>query len=1036
MRFLYLVLLICMQIDASSQLNGKYTFRHLDQSDGLLHTRIIGIQQDSKGYIWILNQNGVQRYDGIRFLNFTDFIAHSTLEEIANGSLYFDRKANQIRVVKLRALDKLDIRTNKWSTVTIQDLLKTETGLVSNVFTSEDNNNFQISNLALIYTIGHSRQAIDTLLNPYAGHPYTHTYSFRDTVSGKYFFHNYLHVLIADPETNSIQSSGDDHPTDPLLIQMKEQFGDTNSLRFLMKDSRDNLWLSTWKHWLFRYNGKTKKLHTYSIKDIKKRQEDALSGHLTLLVTSMYEDRQHSVWFGTDHAGLLVYNHATDDFDFITSDVKSSSSILYNYSVNTIFQDRDDNIWVGTDRGISIFNPYRKHFQSVRHIEGNPASIPRNDINAVIETSEGEILIATWGGGISVYDRNWNFIRNILLTGPLAYNLVWSFLEADDGLIWIGCQAGAIHFYDPVKKTIKTINPPELRSTIMCMAKDADGNILFGLHNGKIAVWNKVQNRFYPGEVLRTASGRQMREVLMMYVDKFNQCWVATPTGLKEFDITTRMYRATYVPSNIDSSMTITVNGIAEYNDSTLLVTTIYHGLYLFNKRTHLFSVPSHIYLPRNTSAFAIHEDNSRNFWMTTNFSLYKFSHDLSSQVVYHMDRSILQDALGSNRFIEMSDGRWMTTSTSEVLSFDPVQLHLSPGMDTRVEISGFKIFDKRLNIDSILEIQEAVVLPYDHNFLTIEYAALDYSGHRQTNYYYRLSDIDKTWNYTTTKQFADYTDLKPGTYLFEVKSSESDDPALVTSIPIVITPPWWGTAGFRLLSVLALCSIVYFLLRKRIQTIRHESELKHQIAETEMMALRTQMNPHFIFNCINSIDAMIQSNDKYRATLYLNKFARLIRNVLDSSRQKTVALSKDIETLQLYLDLENIRHPDMFTSSITIDPGILDEDYKVPPLIIQPYVENAILHGLIHRQDNGGKLDISISRMNEHLVYKVEDNGVGRKPSSGEMHKYDKGYGMQISSDRIRLFNDEEVASVQITDLLTDGMPSGTRITVHLNAY
>lgn len=129
----------------------------------------------------------------------------------------------------------------------------------------------------------------------------------------------------------------------------------------------------------------------------------------------------------------------------------------------------------------------------------------------------------------------------------------------------------------------------------------------------------------------------------------------------------------------------------------------------------------------------------------------------------------------------------------------------------------------------------------------------------------------------------------------------------------------------------------------------------------------------------------------------------------------------------------EKIRHPDSFTSSITLDPGILDEDYKVPPLIIQPYVENAILHGLIHKQDKSGKIDIHISRIDDHLVYRVEDNGVGRKITNGDMKRNDKGYGMQISKDRIRLFNDEEVASVQITDLISNGLPSGTRITVHL---
>jgi LytS/YehU family sensor histidine kinase len=192
-------------------------------------------------------------------------------------------------------------------------------------------------------------------------------------------------------------------------------------------------------------------------------------------------------------------------------------------------------------------------------------------------------------------------------------------------------------------------------------------------------------------------------------------------------------------------------------------------------------------------------------------------------------------------------------------------------------------------------------------------------------------------------------------------------------------------------------------------------------------------MNPHFIFNCINGIDAMIQSNDKYRATMYLNKFARLIRNVLDNSKKNKIPISKDLETLQLYIDLELFRHHDKFTASIEVDEELLQNDYAVPPLIIQPFVENAILHGLRHKKDHPGKLKVTVTKKNEHISFSIEDNGVGRKEKNGEGQMEGKGYGMQMSNDRIRLFNNEEIASVQITDLVSKGQPQGTRVEVQL---
>ena len=208
---------------------------------------------------------------------------------------------------------------------------------------------------------------------------------------------------------------------------------------------------------------------------------------------------------------------------------------------------------------------------------------------------------------------------------------------------------------------------------------------------------------------------------------------------------------------------------------------------------------------------------------------------------------------------------------------------------------------------------------------------------------------------------------------------------------------------------------------------------MKQKIAETEMMALRAQMNPHFIFNCINSIDALIQSNDKYNATVYLNKFAKLIRNILDSSKQNTVTLAKDLETLKLYVELEQFRNENKFTAEIKADESLLTDDYKVPPLIIQPYVENAILHGLRNRPDNNGRLLVSVTRNEDYIEYIIEDNGTGRTANYNTLQKDKSSYGMQISKDRVQHFNREEKASIEITDLKNNGKATGTIVQVHL---
>ncbi len=218
-------------------------------------------------------------------------------------------------------------------------------------------------------------------------------------------------------------------------------------------------------------------------------------------------------------------------------------------------------------------------------------------------------------------------------------------------------------------------------------------------------------------------------------------------------------------------------------------------------------------------------------------------------------------------------------------------------------------------------------------------------------------------------------------------------------------------------------------LIRSKIEIY----SINEQLSKARLEALRSQMNPHFIFNCINSIDALIQSNDKYNATVYLNKFAKLIRGILDSSRQDTVSLSNDIATLKLYIELEQFRHEDKFIAEVQADDELLQDDYKVPPLIIQPFVENAILHGLRYRHDNKGRLFISVNRHGDYLRYVIEDNGIGRNTHNNHLQKNKISYGISMSNERVKLFNNEEKTSVQITDLFSNGKPSGTKVSVLL---
>jgi LytS/YehU family sensor histidine kinase len=218
-------------------------------------------------------------------------------------------------------------------------------------------------------------------------------------------------------------------------------------------------------------------------------------------------------------------------------------------------------------------------------------------------------------------------------------------------------------------------------------------------------------------------------------------------------------------------------------------------------------------------------------------------------------------------------------------------------------------------------------------------------------------------------------------------------------------------------------------------------SELKHAALrkltnELEMEALRAQMNPHFIFNSLNSINMFILENNKLQASEYLSKFSRLIRLILQNSKEAFISLESELEALQLYLELESLRFDNKFEYKISVDEDIDTTTLKVPPLIIQPYAENAIWHGLMHKKEKG-HLEIKLYQQDEILFCKITDDGIGRKKAAELKSKSSthKSMGIKITENRIAMMQlNGDNKSVEIKDLVyADGSAAGTEVVLRI---
>jgi LytS/YehU family sensor histidine kinase len=316
----------------------------------------------------------------------------------------------------------------------------------------------------------------------------------------------------------------------------------------------------------------------------------------------------------------------------------------------------------------------------------------------------------------------------------------------------------------------------------------------------------------------------------------------------------------------------------------------------------------------------------------------------------------------------------------------------------------------------------------------------MNYDG--DNRYYYRLDGAMDNWQQNENGHLAFYN-LSPGKYTLRVKggSQYGDFSGNEDDVAIIVQPYWWQTNWFKISCLAFIVALTTFLIRRRIMQIRQEASFKQKIAETEMMALRSQMNPHFIFNSLNSIENFMMQNEKRLASSYLNKFARLIRMILDSSRNELVPLARDVEALRLYVDLEQLRFNHKFCFKLHVDPLLLNGDYKVPALLIQPYVENAIVHGLAHSEKDDLSLTVSAILEGEYIHYTIEDNGIGRQLSShyNQQNKpHHKSVGLSITEERVNIFNRRQHANgrVTITDLFDKNKESsGTKVDILLKA-
>lgn len=605
-------------------------------------------------------------------------------------------------------------------------------------------------------------------------------------------------------------------------------------------------------------------------------------------------------------------------------------------------------------------------------------------INQMHITYTGHIYLSTViGGGLYRFHPDSTAVEEVKLDeGDYGFYV----RELDDGALICGSRSSNTG-KNKLRVMLKENNSFELslsaegnfsRSTVVRMA---NGSILYGKEHEAV--------NFDASTVLSRAFLENTIE--QVYQDSDGKIWITFNQG------GVNCYPDGTIGPNIELQYLSdrTVSGLAEDPSGNMWISTSNEGIYFMPSRPQVTYSPPKVFT--DTKNDPLDEQPSQT-GITVHSDLPKRAESVSSIETFRVD------------------------------TIPPV-----------VYISGVRIRERDTAVKEFYD------LPYDFTFMKIRYVGFASGNPEGMQYRYKLEGLSDDWVYTSGTE-AQFTSLDPGEYKFTLMAMNkfgywSTVPA---KVGIRVHPPIWQTWWFRTTIgtlLLALIAGLVFGYVWRIRSRERErAAVQQKLAKVELQALRAQMNPHFMFNTLSSIQHYITINDTEPALRYLSKFAKLMRRIIENSKKAVISLKDEIDALELYLQLESLRFKDKFDYQIKVDKSV-DPNYDmIPSMLIQPYVENAILHGLT-RKEKDGLLTITLEREDNLILCQIEDNGIGRA-ASAEINKArvktHKSRGLSITQERLKILNtaNNSPLSVEIIDLADEqGNASGTRVKIFIPA-
>ncbi len=744
-----------------------------------------------------------------------------------------------------------------------------------------------------------------------------------------------------------------------------------------------------------------------------------------IAIQSITEDTKNNLWFTTSGDGAIKY----DQTEYTQLSIKQG--LTNGYLLNA-FEDREHNFWFATGgTGLNKFVP------SMALLTNIDSQQPSNIVYALDTDDRGNIWIGRIQGGVSIFDGK--EIKTYGQEDGLNHRTIRSIQKDHKGDMWIGTEVGLNVFQDGQFKDFS--EKYDLRdNSVYAILEDSNCDLWFACSNDNQNN-SKGGIRYLKNDTLYSFTideGLPSNKIYSIFEDSKAQIWIGTLQGISQYkdgqfinyDKTDGICGNKVIAIEEDQWGGLwfgTSNGLNYYNGESF---KCFGNKYLTSSVIYLLKAQKNHLLIGTSNG--LERLNLQNFYQNNIFQSIHYGKEEGFTPLECNQNAICIDSL---------DRVWMGTINGAVI-YDAKEDKIKP-IAPYSHITDIKLFNQSQNwkeysedLDSIYQLPTELVLPSSKNYLTFDFKGVQHRNPKGIDYQFMLDNLDEEWSPPIEKTSATYTNLSPNTYTFKVRSKNkngiwTNPPA---SFTFTIKQPFWKRWYFIVAMCLLLGLFLFALYARRVNYIKDKAAFNSHIAELKLQAVRAQMNPHFIFNTLNSIQKHILIDDPEIAAEHLHKFSKLIRITLENSKHNSIPLNQEIERVKNYIALEQLRFKNNFHFDVQIDPALDLNETLIPPVLFQPYLENAIWHGLMHKKGER-ILSLKIKIVLNQLFCYITDNGIGREAAAQyQKHEsHNESMGMKLSEDRLHLLNTLDPSKqyhVSVEDLYDSAnKPQGTKV-------